>query len=53
MDGCIFFNLLEDNCKYDIIENVYNGIEREFEDTDLQFYFGENDYCIIMFLYGF
>lgn len=35
MDGCIFFNLLEDNCKYDIVGNVYNGIEREFEDIDL------------------
>lgn len=35
MDGCIFFNLLDDNCKYDIVGNVYNGIEREFEDIDL------------------
>lgn len=53
MDGCTPFNLPEDNCKHDIVGNVYNGTEREFEDTDLQPYSGENDHCTIMFSYGF
>lgn len=50
LDGCTPFNLPEENCKHDIVGNVYNGTEREFEDTDLQPYSGENDHCSNWFL---
>lgn len=53
LDGCTPFNLPEENCKHDIVGNVYNGTEREFEDTDLQPYSGENDHCSNMFSSGF
>lgn len=53
MDGCTPFNLPDDNCKHDIVGNVYNGTEREFEDKDLQPYSGEKDNCSNMFSYGF
>ena len=48
MDGCTPFHLPEDNCKHDIVGNVFNGTEREFVDTNLQPYSGEYQLTAIL-----